>query len=93
MPSFAWQCGVGADNGYQPAKMIFPSLPLNTIVGGGVRGPVLVYASRWVQFVLQAGRLPLPKTKLCCSQMEINNMEHEAVFDIPQVGSRASTML
>ena len=40
---------LGADNGYEPAVPLFRMLPLNENIGGGVRGPVLIYIARWVE--------------------------------------------
>lgn len=40
---------LGAENGYPPAVSLFRELPPNEHLGGAVRGPVLVYVSRWIE--------------------------------------------
>jgi hypothetical protein len=39
---------LGADNGFPIGKSIFPTLPPNETFGGGIRGPVIIYASTMV---------------------------------------------
>lgn len=40
---------LGADNGFPPAVPLARALPPNRNIGSPVRGPVLVYASLWVE--------------------------------------------